>query len=332
MNEPQVPADAVADAPEVVGQLFTAARSGAAADELVGLDAMLASFGIGAAGAGAAVVSIEHVRARRWVRVAAVATVVALAGGGVAAAAGSLPAPLQRAVSNVVERVGIDIPTPEDSTSGDSNGTDTPQGRPDGTTPSGVQPPGLGGTPPGLESTLPGGDPSVTTPSGVAPDDHQLKGWCTAWFRGSGNGASLDASSRASLQQAADQRGVDVPTLCAALGVTPPSTATSVVPPGQNKPENPTPEQPGGPPANPGNPGNGKGGAGNGQGASSSVPGGNGNQGGNGNGNGIGNGNGNGQGGAGSGQGASSSLPNGNGNQGNPQGNGNGQGNGKGKP
>jgi hypothetical protein len=328
MNDEQVPGDAIADAPPLVAHVFRAAQAPAAAGETEGLDAMLVAFGVGAgpvaATTGATVVPIAAARSRRWVVVGSVVVAVAVSGVGVAAAGtGSLPAPLQRAVASVAERVGIDLPTPDDSSGQGNSGS---AGRPsDGTTPSGVTPPGLNGQPDA-------GGPPVSTPSGVRPDDQQLTGWCTAWMQGNGKGSSMDAGSRQALTSAADERGTDVVSLCASLGVVSP-TDTTVRPPNPNLPATPPGQDNGtqnnGNPQNNGN--NGQGGQGDVQGSSSSTPSGNGNQGNpqndNGNNGNTGNTpNGNAtdqQGVQGNGQDASSSPGSGNGNQGNPQNNGN---------
>lgn len=277
VNDPSAFDDAIVDAPGSVLALFAAATGGAHADELVGIDAALAAFGVGANGP----VAVPSQAGRRpWGRIVAAFGVASMVTVGVAAAAGSLPDGAQRIVSNGFGRVGIDVPSPDDeagvpgSTGGSGNGIGSDGTEPpEGTTPAGVLPPGLG-----------------TVSPGMGTSNEVNRGLCRGWLASEPHGSALGAPSREVLMAAAKSAGQDVGPFCASLGVVPPPGGQGNPPVKPATPDSkpdvsvPTPTLP--EPDKQPKPDSTKGGAEDEQSSSSSVHSGNGNQGGSPNGNG----------------------------------------------
>ncbi|MEO8693276.1 MAG: hypothetical protein ABI658_07145 [Acidimicrobiales bacterium] len=112
-------------------------------------------------------------RRRRHLLVAVTAAVSVLGVGGVAAAAGGLPTPIQSFVHDSLSHVGVTVPSTEDTPEPFGPATTDTGGAPgqSGTTPgqSGATPGQSGSEPPGQSATTPG--QSATTPgqSGATP-------------------------------------------------------------------------------------------------------------------------------------------------------------------
>lgn len=114
-------------------------------------------------------------RSRRLVVAGVASAALLLGAGGVAAAQGALPDPVQDFVHDVVSHVGVDVPTGGQSSDAPGRGGDGPGASEDAPGQTGGGPgssenaPGLGGTAPGQSSDAPGQGGAGPGSSGNAP-------------------------------------------------------------------------------------------------------------------------------------------------------------------
>ncbi|HUP75268.1 MAG TPA: hypothetical protein VM282_19645 [Acidimicrobiales bacterium] len=123
-------------------------------------------------------------RRRRHVLVAVTAAISVLGVGGVAAAAGSLPSPVQSVVHDSLSRVGVSVPSTEDEPA-------PPE--PEATDDAGVEAPGDSGNAPGQSGDTPG--QSGDTP-GQSGNDPPGQSGATPGQSGNTPGQSGDAPAR----------------------------------------------------------------------------------------------------------------------------------------
>ena len=191
-----------------LASLFAALREPVRVNEAAGTKVLVAQMATVVREGGSLTASSgrkPRVARLRTGKVVAVAALSLFSASAAAAATGNLPDPVQRDVSHVLSRVGVNVPTPDSK-------PDTP-------------------------STPTSGDTETSTAKGPDATGAAKQGLCTAYLAGKANGKNPNAVAFKNLAQAAKDAGKTVDAYCAAApeaGLVTTENQTKPVPPGNS--------------------------------------------------------------------------------------------------